>query len=288
MIPAIGGAMDFSDLGHLHVSLEQDSQVAVLRLEHGKANEMGRDQVQELLILARILREPGGPRALITYSERTTRSGTPIFIAGANVRERQGWSDDTVKEHVRWQRRVVSELRRAPVFHVVVISGAALGWGTEFVLACDYRIACDNATFGLPETSLGIIPGAGGTSELWAHIGVPQALRLGMTGERINADEAYRIGLVQERVGDLGTGLKRARALAAQVARRSPTAVAAFKLGVLSSTGVAPELREEEEARAYEHCVDCGEAAIGREHFDALVRGGMAPWGIRVLWRPLT
>jgi enoyl-CoA hydratase/carnithine racemase len=280
--------MDFSDLGHLHVNLEEDGRVAVLRLDHGKANEMGRDQVHELLLLTRLLAKPGGPQALISYSDRKTRRGTPIFISGANVRERQGWSDEAIKEHVRWQRRVITELRRAPVFHVAVVSGAALGWGTEFMLACDYRLACDNATFGLPETGLGIIPGAGGTSELWAHIGAPQALRLGMTGERISANEAHRIGLVQERVSDLETGLARARNLAEQVARRSPTAVAAFKLGVLSSIGVAPELRHEEEARAYEHCIDCGEAALGREHFDTLVRGGAAPWGTRVRWRPLS
>jgi len=280
--------MDFSDLGHLHVSLEDQDRIAVLRLEHGKANEMGRDQVREFLILTRMLANPRGPRALITYSERTTRSGTPIFIAGANIKERQGWSEETVKEHVRWQRRVLAEVRRAPLFHIAVVNGAALGWGTELVLACDYRLGCDNATFGLPETGLGIIPGAGGTSELWAHVGVPQALRLGMTGERIDADEAYRIGLVQERVADLAAGLDRARALARLVTRRSPTAVAAFKLGVLSSIGVAPEMRQEEEARAYEHCVDCGEAAIGRAHFDTVVQGGEVPWGTRVVWRPLT
>ena len=81
------------------------------------------------------------------------------------------------------------------MFHGVVAHGVALGWGTEFMLTADWRIAVDNAVFGLPETGLGIVPGAGGTAELWAEIGVGQALKMGMTGERIDASEAKRIGL---------------------------------------------------------------------------------------------
>jgi len=199
------------------------------------------------------------------------------------VTERRGWSNDKVMQHVRWQRNVLAGLREAPVFHIGVVSGVALGWGTEFLLVCDYRIACDGAVFGLPETGLGIIPGAGGTSDLLAHIGVAQTLRLGMTGERIDAAEATRIGLVQEHMATLDGGLERARALAEMVARRSPTAIAAFKGGVLRSVGTPSELRTEIEAVRYEHCVHMGEAAVGREHFSQLVKGGTAPWGPRRL-----
>ena len=87
---------------------------------------------------------------------------------------------------------------------------------------------------------------------------VPQAMRLGMTGEQIGSTEALRIGLIQESVAELDEGLTRARALAQQVARRSPTAIAAFKAGVLASVGVAGPERMEIEAKAYEHCVQTG------------------------------
>lgn len=271
----------------LHLSLEAEGRVAVLRFAHGKVNEMGAAQLTELEDLQRKLCAPDGPQALISWSDRRTPSGTPIFIAGANVEERQGWSQARVKEHVRWQRRVLTNLRRAPVFHIAVVHGMALGWGTEFLLTADYRIACDGATFALPETGLGILPGAGGTSELWAHVGVSQALRLGITGERIAAEEAARIGLVQERVAELAAGMARARDLAALVIRRSPTAMAAFKQGVLASVGQPPELREEEEARAYEHCVDTGEAAVGRANFREILAGAAVPWKRRVPWKPL-
>ena len=93
---------------------------------------------------------------------------------------------------MRWQREVLGRIRQVPVFHCAVVDGVALGWGTEYLLAADYRIAGSSATFGLPETGLGILPGAGGTSELWAQIGVAQTLRLGLTGERIGVEEALR------------------------------------------------------------------------------------------------
>lgn len=269
----------------LKLSLEAEGRVALLEIDHGKANEMGREQVAEFEELTVRLQEPSDVIALISFSRRRTGRGTPIFVAGANVTERVGWNSEQVRDHVRWQRRVLAAVRAAPVFHVGVVDGVALGWGTEYLLACDYRIAGDGAEFGLPETGLGILPGAGGTSELWAHIGIAETLRLGMTGERIGADEAHRIGLAQERTRDVDTGLARARQLAAQVALRSPTAVAAFKLAVLASVGLSMQPREETEARAYEHCLDSGEAAIGRANFDAIRQGARPPWGSRVPWK---
>ena len=264
---------------HLHLHRELDGRLVVLRFEHGKANEVGTAVLDELDRLAEELENDPRAVALLSYSERVSRRGTPIFIAGANVTERVGWDDDRVKAHVRRQRAVLARLRHAPVFHVVVVNGVALGWGTEFLLTADYALAADTASFGLPETGLGILPGAGGTSELQHRVGGPQALRLGMTGERIDAAEAARIGLAQERVADVEQGLARGRELAVLAARRSPSALAAFKGALLASRGQPVGVRRELEARAYEHCVDAGEAAIGRENFDASRRGEAIPWG---------
>lgn len=268
---------------HLKVTLEDEGRTAVLEFNHGKANEIGSEQLHELERLVDMMSQPGGPVVLISTSKRATSRGTPIFVAGANVTERVGWSSSQIKDHVRWQRRVLLRLRRVPAFHVVVVGGVAFGWGTEYLLTGDYRIATPGAKFALPETGLGILPGAGGTSELWAQIGVAHALRLGMTGEVISPSEAARIGLVQELAESLGEGMARARALATLVARRSPTANAAFKAAVLGAQGTPDSVRKENEARAYEHCVDAGEAAIGREHFDAIRAGDTPPWGGRVL-----
>jgi enoyl-CoA hydratase/carnithine racemase len=269
----------------LKVSAGEDGRIVFLEFDHGKANEMGTAELRELERLVEQLR--AGPAvALVTSSRKRSSKGNPLFVAGANVTERAGWEPDRVKAHVRWQRSVLAGLANAPVFHVCVVDGIALGWGTEYTLCADYVLAGDAATFGLPETGLGILPGAGGTSELWARIGPAHALRLGMTCERIQADEAVRIGLAQERTTDVDTGLARAVALARLAAKRSPTAIAAFKRGVLHSIGTpafGPHSRREVEARAYEWCVESGEAAIGRAHFDTVLEGGTPPWGARRL-----
>jgi len=228
----------------------------------------------------------GAVRALITTSDKTTRSGKSIFIAGANVTERAGWTIDEVKSHVRWQRSTLTALRKAPVFHIAVVDGLALGWGTEFMIAADYRIATPKARFALPETGIGILPGAGGTSELSRIIGPNQTLRLGMTGEQIDANEALRIGLVDEIADDAEAAQDRAMALAELAAKRSPTAVGAFKHGVLASLSMDETSRQELEARAYELCVDTGEAAIGREHFKTITTGGAVAWGPRTPIKP--
>ncbi len=270
-------------LSTLHLTV--DGAVARLELNHGKANEMGSAQLAELAELTAWL-ATGEVRALITWSRRTSSKGTGIFIAGANVTERVGWPDDRIKAHVRHQRETMGRLRRAPVFHVAVVDGVALGWGTEFLLCCDYRIAGPGARFALPETGLGILPGAGGSSELPGRIGLNQALRLGMTGEQIDAREAVRIGLVDETADSLDAALARADALAQKAATRSPTAIAAYKAAALAAEGLPGPAREAVEARAYEHCVDSGEAAVGRANFAASSEGRPAPWGPFRSWSP--
>ena len=264
---------------HLHLSRALDGRVVGLRFEHGKANEVGSGVLGEIERLAQELEEDPRAVALITWSERASKRGTPIFVAGADVTERVGWPDDRIKQHVRWQRQVLARLGSAPVFHIVVVNGVALGWGTEYLLTGDYAIACDDAVFGLPETGLAILPGAGGTTELQLRVGPSHALRLGMTGERIDADEACRIGLVQERASTVAAARERAMTLAGLVAKRSPSALKAFKTALQKSRGMSQEKRHELEARAYERCVDLGEAAIGRENFDASRRGEAMPWG---------
>ena len=153
--------MSVPEFPSFDIRLDDSGRIATWKIDHGKANEMGTAQLEELWTLISWLEQPNGPSALITYSDRVSKRGTPIFIAGANVTERVGWSSIRVKEHVRYQRVTLNRLRRAPIFHVCVVNGVALGWGTEFMLTADYRIGAPGAVFGLPETSLGIIPGQG-------------------------------------------------------------------------------------------------------------------------------
>jgi len=267
-------------LERLNLRTESDGRVLVVELDHGRVNEMGRIEIGEWSDLASSLHD-SDVRALVTTSQKQTSKGTPIFIAGANVTERADWSDAEVRTHVRWQRETLLRLRKAPVFHIAVADGLALGWGTEFLITADYRIATERASFALPETGIGILPGAGGTSELPHIIGVNQALRLGMTGERIDAHEALRIGLVDEVTADGTAGMTRAMALADMVSRRSPTAVSAYKAAVLRNQEQGRDAARDLEGRAYEHCLDSGDAAIGRAEFKRITSGESVDWNSR-------
>jgi len=273
--------MDPSAIDALHPSHDPERRLLVLTLDHGKANEMGTEQLDALTRLCEQLEEDGSVSCLCTTSRRTSRRGTPIFIAGANVTERTGWDDARIKAHVLRQRELMRRLRRLPLFTVVLSHGVTLGWGTEYLLTADYALATPTASFGLPETGLGILPGARGTAELAGLIGPAHALRLGCTGESIDADEALRIGLVQERVDDVDAGLVRVQALAERLCKRSPTAVAAYKQALLDSLGQPEAVRLEHERRAYEHTVDTGEAAIGRASFAEIRQGDAPTWGPR-------
>lgn len=254
-----------------------EGKTLYLDLHHGKANEMGSECLHAWEAVTQFL-QTGAIQTLITSSQRTSRSGKSIFISGADVTERTGWDNDKIKQHVTWQRQVLSALRKAPVFHICVVDGIAFGWGTEFMLCCDYRISGPNSLFALPETGLGILPGAGGTSEMWMEIGVAHALRLGMTGERIQTEEALRIGLVQESALSWKEGIERANHLASLVNKKSPSAIAAFKSALLSARGATSDERFALETNAYGHCVDSGDAAVGRKNFKKIIANEPVQW----------
>lgn len=275
--------MDLSSVSPLHPSFDAERRLLVLELDHGKANEIGSEQLDAFERLCELLETDDAVQCLCTTSRRTSKKGKPIFIAGANVTERTGWDDDRVRVHVVRQRDIMRRLKRLPVFNVILSHGVTLGWGVEYLLTGDYTIATATASFGLPETGLGIIPGARGTAELASLVGPAQALRLGCTGETLDAAEALRIGLVQQRVDDLSQGVTRVHAIAEMLAKRSPTAVAAYKEAMLSGLGRAEDERIELERRAYELTVETGEAAIGRSAFAKIREGETPQWGPRRL-----
>lgn len=278
--------MDVSSISALHPTHDEGRRLLVLELDHGKANEMGSAQLDAFEALCDLVEKDDALSCVCTTSRRVSSRGKPIFIAGANVTERAGWDDERIRKHVSRQRGIMARLRRLPVFNIAVPSGVTLGWGVEYLLTADYVVGTAAATFGLPETGLGIVPGARGTAELAGLVGPAQALRLGCTGETLDAQEAHRIGLVQEVVVDVDAGLLRVHAMVDRLVRRSPTAVAAFKHALLEGLGRAEQERLQLEARAYEQAVQSGEAAIGRAHFGEVRQGRIPPWGPRRITKP--
>jgi enoyl-CoA hydratase/carnithine racemase len=155
-------------------------------------------------------------------------AGERVFCAGADVKEFRAAKSLTAARQEReppgWND-VIAACRKPTI---AAIRGACLGGGLELALACDLRIASEDAIFGFPETGLGIIPGAGGTQRLPRVVGMGHAMRLILTGERIDASEALRIGLVSQLVPgeDL---VDTAIGLGQRIAENGPLAVAYAK-----------------------------------------------------------
>lgn len=156
-----------------------------------------------------------------------TGAGEKAFIAGADIGE---FAERTPLEQraAMEGRRLFEEIANFPRPTIAMINGFALGGGCEVALACDLRIAARSARLGQPEVKLGILPGGGGTQRLPRLVGVGRALRLIMTGEMISAEEAERIGLVDEVVDDADLA-RRTAALAGLMAGYSPVTLKLIK-----------------------------------------------------------
>lgn len=129
-----------------------------------------------------------------------TGAGMRAFCAGADLKERKGLSEQAVLETVQYISDTITKVESINVPVIALINGAAIGGGLELALACDIRLAYHHATFGLTETSLAIIPGAGGTQRLPRLIGIGQAKRMIYSSEVITAEQALNIQLIEAMV----------------------------------------------------------------------------------------
>src|ERR1700732_2317823 len=153
-----------------------------------------------------------------------TGAGNKAFIAGADISELARVTAFEAEQSSRFGQEVLDLIEDLGKPVIAAVNGFALGGGCETAMACTMRIAVENAKFGQPEVKLGLIPGGGGTQRLPRLVGKGRALQLILSGEMISAQEAYRIGLVNEIVpaADLIT---RAEAILKQIAANAPIAV---------------------------------------------------------------
>jgi enoyl-CoA hydratase len=162
-----------------------------------------------------------------------TGAGEKAFVSGADIRSiRERRRDDALASI---NSRLMSAVEAHEAISIAAVNGYALGGGCELALACDLRIAAENAVFGLPEPSLGIIPGAGGTQRLPRIVGLGRAKELILTGAKWDAAKALEFGLVSE-VVPLADLPKAARAMADRVLALGPLAVRLAKSALNAST----------------------------------------------------
>jgi enoyl-CoA hydratase len=210
------------------VIVDRKDHVVTVTLNRPAAlNAQNNPMRQELFGIFADLRQDEDVRAIVV-----TGAGERAFSAGADIKE---FLEPGVPTRLREQRKRLDyrgEMDRCPQPIIAAIRGFALGGGLELALACDIRIAAEDAQLGLTEVNLAIIPGGGGTQRLPRVVGRGKALEMILTGMRVPADEALRIGLV-ERVVPTGEALKAATELARSMAAKAPVALRYAKEAVV-------------------------------------------------------
>ena len=192
------------------IELTQHEEFAVITLNRPQAlNALSFSLIADLSTVLDEVAQTDARALLITGA------GEKAFCAGADIKELTGRSMAEEKRGGELGQATFAKLERLPMPSIAIINGYAFGGGLELALACTLRIATRSAKMGLPEIKLGLIPGYGGTQRLPRAVGEGRAMDMILTGRTIDAEEAYRIGLVQRLVeGDaLAQGVAYAREL---------------------------------------------------------------------------
>jgi enoyl-CoA hydratase/carnithine racemase len=167
-------------------------------------------------------------------------AGERAFCAGADLKERSGMTDADILRQRHVIRGVFAAMLALPQPAVAAVHGFALGGGCELALSCDLVVADETAVFGLPEVTVGLVPGGGGTQLALRRLGPGRAADLVLTGRQVRVAEADRLGLVDRRV-PAGQDGPAALELAGQIAANSPVAVRAAKRAIRHGWGVSLE-----------------------------------------------
>lgn len=205
------------------LKVEIRGHTALVTIDNPGANTWDPESLPALKALVEKLNDEKGVYALVL-----TGAGEKFFSAGADLKLFADGNPDAAREMAQYFGQAFETLADFRGVSIAAINGFAMGGGLEVAMACDIRIAEEQAQMALPEAKVGLLPCAGGTQRLSWLVGEGWAKRMILCGERIKADTAERIGLVEEVVAK-GEALERALALAEQVGEQSPTSVAFCK-----------------------------------------------------------
>ena len=211
----------YDDYDHVTLRRHGDrGDVAELVLDRPEAhNALSTAMARDIAAATAALAADGSVRAVVVSS-----ASEKAFCVGADLKERNGFSDADLRAQRPHFRAAFGGILDLPMPSIAAVHGFALGGGLELALSCDLLVCDDTAVLGLPEVTVGVIPGGGGTQLLTRRIGSSRAADLVFTGRRFDVEEADRLGLVDRRVA---TGTDRAAALelAADIAANSPVGV---------------------------------------------------------------
>lgn len=206
------------------VKLEKREGYAIATIDRPRQlNALNADVLNDLNAVIDAVAADAEIRALIL-----TGAGEKSFVAGADIAQMKDMNSEEGREFCMLGSRVFRRLEQLEIPVIAAVNGFALGGGCELALACDMRLASENAVFAQPEVGLGIIPGFGGTQRLMRVINIGLAKEYIYTGSRIKADRACQIGLVN-RVLPIEELLPACEEIAARIAKSSRHAIAAAK-----------------------------------------------------------
>ncbi len=220
--------------------VERDGDIAVVTIDRPAAYNALNAAVLAGIAAAIVDLRTEGVRAIVL-----TGTGQKAFSAGADLNELADRDAQTVHGILATGRRTMDAVAASPVPIIAAVNGLALGGGFELILACTFPILAENATLGLPESGLGLMPGYGGTQRLPAIIGRAAAAHVMLTGERLTAQRAYELGLTPLppvlATELLEVARDTARAIAAKGPRAQSAILAALRTSAASETGLALE-----------------------------------------------
>ncbi|GBC60233.1 crotonase [Desulfonema ishimotonii] len=226
---------------------EQDGGIGIVTLNRPRSmNALNNELIREL---GAVLDEIAGDG---TISAVIIRGHEKVFAAGADISELSRIQTPAqAHQFVTRVHLLFDRIENLPKPVIAAVSGLALGGGCELSMACDIRIAAENAVFGQPEIKIGVIPGGGGTQRLPRLVGLGRAKELLFTGDPVDAQEAWRIGLVSRVVPTASLG-DEARKMATGFTARPALALQMIKMAV--NTGINMDLRSalSHEARCFE------------------------------------
>ena len=224
--------METLDREYEHLTVQRHDAVAELVLDRPEAlNALSTAMAHELAAACAALAADRAVRVVVL-----TSASAKAFCVGADLKERNGYSDADLMRQRPAFRAAFGGVLDLPVPTVAAVHGFALGGGYELALSCDLVVADETAVVGLPEVSVGVIPGGGGTQLLPRRVGYARAAELIFTARRVGATEALAIGLV-DRLVPPGEDRTAALALAAEIAGNSPVGVRNAKRALRRSLG---------------------------------------------------
>lgn len=243
------------------INLEKKDGIAIVRMSRPeKLNAMDAGVLDELETMVDQLNCDPSIVAVILTGEGKA------FVAGADIPELAELNGKTGYEKMRRGQRLMDKIESSPKVWIATINGFALGGGLELALACDIRLASENAKMGQPEVNLGIIPGYGGTQRLVRNTGLGWAKYMILSGRMLTTAEAINTGLIQG-VYPAEELMAKAEELAGEIASKGPLALAAAKRSINNAVNMPIKEGLDEEARLFGELCETADSKEGLTAF---------------------